>query len=107
MDYEMIDQMRADADDYRPVSEATKALAKRLTALTPLQMTPKLNEMDKAVLRQQRKQQSTMNKLEVYIQALRNAGLTEKQVDEAVFALNEYNNARIREQRPETAESEE
>jgi hypothetical protein len=39
-----------------------------------------------------------MNKLEVFIQSLKTAGLTEAQIDETVMALNEYNNARLQEE---------
>ena len=39
-----------------------------------------------------------MNKLEQFTNRLRNAGLSERQIDEAVDALNEYNNARFTEE---------
>jgi hypothetical protein len=38
-----------------------------------------------------------MNKLQAFIKRLQEAGLSERQIDEAVAALNEYNNARLSE----------
>ena len=39
-----------------------------------------------------------MNKLERFAKRLQDVGLTEKQIDEAVDALNEYQNAKLAEE---------
>jgi len=39
-----------------------------------------------------------MNKLQVFTKRLQEIGLSERQIDEAVYALNEYNNTRFEEQ---------